>query len=280
MRMLDQRSFGSLAIVAALLTTMLSAQAQDMSKYPDWSGIWRGIGGNQWDPSKPIGLPQQAPLTPEYQAIFEASLADQKLGGQGNNVRYTCMPSGMPRTMTVLFQIEFVITPKTTYLMFANNPSRRIHTDGRAWPKEMEPAFTGYSIGQWIDTDGDGRYDVLEAETRFIRGHRTYDNTGLPFHEDNATIVKERIYGDKAKPEKIVDEITTIDHALTRPWTVTKTYIREKTDVPWIDIICGEANPHVVIGKENYFMSWDGYLMPARKNQAPPDLRYFNQMQK
>jgi hypothetical protein len=29
-----------------------------------------------------------------------------------------------------------------------------------------------------------------------------------------------------------------------------------------------------------YFMSADGYLMPARKNQAPPDLRYFKQTQK
>jgi hypothetical protein len=37
---------------------------------------------------------------------------------------------------------------------------------------------------------------------------------------------------------------------------------------------------HVSIGKENYFLSVDGYLMPARKDQAPPDLRYFNQARK
>src|SRR5262249_38043868 len=191
-------------------------------------------GANQWDETKPIGLRQEAPLTPEYQAIFERSLADQKLGGQGNNVRFTCMPSGMPRTMTVLFQIEFVITPKVTYLMLANNPSRRIYTDGRPWRPDDEPTFTGYSLGPWLDTDGDGKYDTLEVETRNIRGHRTFDNTGLPLHEDNQTIVKERIWADKAVPEKIFDEITTIDHALTRPWTVTKTYVREKPGVPWI----------------------------------------------
>src|SRR5262249_660749 len=173
------------------------------------------------------------------------------------------------------FQIEFVITPKTTYLMLANNPSRRIYTDGRDWPKDFEPAFTGYSLGEWRDTDGDGRYDTLEVETRFIRGHRTFDNTGLPLHEDNQTVVKERIWADKPVPERIFDEITTIDHALTRPWTITKTYVREKPGVPWIDIICGEANPHIVIGRENYFLSYDGHLMPARKDQAPPDLRYF-----
>jgi hypothetical protein len=41
-----------------------------------------------------------------------------------------------------------------------------------------------------------------------------------------------------------------------------------------------EANPHVRIGKENYMMSADGHLMPAKKDQPPPDLRYFNQARK
>jgi hypothetical protein len=36
----------------------------------------------------------------------------------------------------------------------------------------------------------------------------------------------------------------------------------------------------VRIGKENYMMSADGYLMPAKKDQPPPDLRYFNQARK
>jgi hypothetical protein len=39
---------------------------------------------------------------------------------------------------------------------------------------------------------------------------------------------------------------------------------------------CNEDNPHVLIGGDNYYLSADGLLMPARKNQAPPDLKYFN----
>jgi hypothetical protein len=61
--------------------------AFDDSKYPNFSGIWRkpvGI-GNQWDQTKPLGRAQEPPFTPEYQAIFEASLADIKAGGQGND---------------------------------------------------------------------------------------------------------------------------------------------------------------------------------------------------
>src|SRR6478672_7778608 len=61
-----------------------STQAFDETKYPDWSGQWRrpaGV-GNQWDTSK---SPRQGrpPLTPEYQAIYEANLKDQAAGGQG-----------------------------------------------------------------------------------------------------------------------------------------------------------------------------------------------------
>jgi len=55
---------------------------------------------------------------------------------------------------------------------------------------------------------------------------------------------------------------------------------RHLAKVMWFENNCTESNVHVVIGKENYFMSADGYLMPARKNQAPPDLRYFKQTQK
>jgi len=278
--MLERTSIWTFALMATLAAAIVSAPAQDMSKYPDWSGIWRGDHGFQWDPTKRPGLPQQAPLTPEYQKIFEDSLKGQEDGSQGNNVRFTCMPSGMPRTMTVLFQIEFVITPATTYMVFStNNPVRRIYTDGRDWPKDDEPSFTGYSIGKWLDTDGDGKFDTLEVETRNIKGHRTYESTGLPLHEDNQTVVKERIYYDKTR-DRIVAEVTTIDHALTRPWTVIKPYMREKKGVPWIDLICNENNPHVLIGKENYFLSYDGYLMPARKNQSPPDTRYFNRTAK
>jgi len=44
-----------------------------------------------------------------------------------------------------------------------------------------------------------------------------------------------------------------------------------------VEYYCAEGNNQVVIGKENYFMSGDGRLMPAKKDQSPPDLRYFKQ---
>ena len=77
----------------------------------------------------------------------------------------------------------------------------------------------------------------------------------------------------------LTDEITTIDNALTHPWQVTKHYNRVRDPI-WNEAICAEGNEHVKIGKENYMMSADGYLMPAKKGQKPPDLRYFDQSKK
>jgi hypothetical protein len=85
---------------------------------------------------------------------------------------------------------------------------RRIYTDGRAWPNDPEPTFAGYSIGRWIDADGDGRYDALEVETRHMKGPRTLEGSGLPLHKDNQTMVKERIFLDKTNPDILYDEIT------------------------------------------------------------------------
>ncbi len=260
-----------------------AAGAQDfLLKYPDIVGQWHrppGI-GIQWDQSKRVGPPQQAPLTPEYQARYEANLADQRAGGQGTDPLGKCIPPGMPRMMTVVFPMEIIIMPNTTYILTDYTDPRRIYTDGRAWPKEIEPTFTGYSIGKWIDEDGDGRYDVLEIETRGLKGPRTYEASGIELHDDGETIIKERISLDKTNKDVLLDEIITTDNALTRPWTVTKRYERERNNVVWYFNHCAENNHHVWIGKDNYMVSGDGYLMPVKKNQAPPDLRYFGQTQK
>jgi hypothetical protein len=279
--MLYQSSLGSIVLAAVLCMAIADARAHDETKYPDWTGQWRrpaGV-GNQWDTSRPPRK-AQAPLTPEYQAIYEANLADQAAGGQGTDPTYTCIPDGMPRAMNVIFPMEIVIQPKTTYMMIEYlSMLRRVFTDGRDWPKDSEPSFMGYSIGKWNDEGGQGRYDVLEIETRNLKGPRAFDASGLPLHADNQTIVRERIYLDKSDPNLMHNEVTTIDHALTRPWTVTKNYHRVRDPI-WIEAICAEGNEHLRIGKENYMLSADGYLMPAKKGQAPPDLRYFNQVRK
>jgi len=52
-----------------------------------------------------------------------------------------------------------------------------------------------------------------------MNGHRC-----AKLHRDNQTVVKEKLYHDKADRNILRNEITTIDNALTRPWTANRFY--------------------------------------------------------
>src|SRR5215469_13531167 len=289
-------SIGAMTLLAMLAFMTAGARAWDDTKYPDLKGQWRrvgnggllagGAGGLRWDDSLPAkdtpSLGQEPPLTPEYQKIYDANLADMSEGGQGIDPTYNCVSPGMPRVMIGYSRLEIVVTPAITYILMDRDHDhfRHIYTDGREFPANMSenPLFLGYSIGTWLDTTGSGRFDTLEVETRGLKGPRVFDATGIPMHADNETVIKERIYLDKSDANLLHDDITTIDHALTRPWLVQKTFKRNSNPYPdWSRVACTETTQHVVIGKEAYMLSADGMLMPAKKDQTPPDLRYFKQ---
>src|SRR3981081_1892938 len=100
------RDSARIVALVAIVTTMVpagGALADDEGKYPtNWKGMWgRVIYRNvevqgAFDQTKPWGLGQEAPLTPEYQKVHRDSMADQKNGGLGNYPTARCLPSGMP----------------------------------------------------------------------------------------------------------------------------------------------------------------------------------------
>jgi hypothetical protein len=126
------------------------SQIMDLGKYPDIAGRWKRSEVCQW------ARGEKPPLTPEYQAILESNIAERATGGQGFDAMYRCFPPGMPRQMHVYAPMEIVITPKTTYILIDHiHDDRRIYTDG---PEEdIDPVFSGHSIGKWLDEDGDLR---------------------------------------------------------------------------------------------------------------------------
>ncbi len=283
------RGFAAAVAIMAVLAVGGPAMAFDDAQYPDLKGQWIAVripgvkGQAAYDPTKDWGLGQQAPLTPEYQKVLEASIADLKQGGQGGWATGSCLPPGMPAMMTLYRPMEIVVKPETTYILIdhAINNHRRIYTDGRDWPQEVEPSFLGYSIGKWIDPDNSGRFTVLEVETRHFKGPRTFDPSGLPTHADNQSVVFERFYLDKANPGLLHNDMTVMDHALTRPWSAAKTYRRTGGQYPdWAEDNCGDNNPIVHIHNEYYYKGADGRIMPTRKDQPPPDLRYFKERQR
>jgi hypothetical protein len=281
MLMLDRGSIHAVVLTAALLSPVAGASAYDETKYPNLKGQWVRIGNPNWAPA---GAPRP-PLNPEYQAIFDAQRKGMAAGGPGDVPSWYCLPQGMPMMMNIYDPMELVITPEITYVLIShvNDSYRRIYTDGRDWPKEgeYELTYAGYSIGRWMDENGDGRYDTLEVETRVLKMPHTYDASGIPFHEDNQAVIRERIHLDKTDKNVIEDEITVLDHALTHPWSIVKKASRNPKARPlWRTEACAEGNSMVKIGEDAYFVSADGKLMPIKPEQPAPDLSYFRQRRK
>src|SRR3954469_23957533 len=256
MYMRHRKSICIIAFAAALLAMRAAAQVVDFGKYPDLKGQWlRHLDGS---PNNWIRLGGQPPLTPEYQKIWDEIKADLEAGGPGNWPSTFCVHQGMPAMMSIYSPAEFIVMPEVTWILINHNNDmhRRIHTDGRSWPADAEPTYAGYSLGKWIDEDGDGKYDVLEVETRFLKNPRGYDTTGIPFHADGKTVIKERIYLDKADRNVLWNEITVIDNALTRPYSKKQRANRSSDARPtWKYDVCAEYNTHVRIGEENYYLS-------------------------
>jgi hypothetical protein len=52
--------------------------------------------------------------------------------------------------------------------------------------------------------------------------------------------------------------------------------VRSKEQRPvWYYEVCEEGNQILKIGEHSYYLSADGYLMPSKKGQPAPDLRFF-----
>src|SRR5262245_16093331 len=111
----DRTVIAVVSLTVGLLALPVAAQVIDLSKYPDLKGQWlrpiRGpfVHGPAWDTRKPEGRGQQAPLTNEYQAIYEANLADQAAGGPGNWPGANCRGLGMPAGMAVFYPQSTVV---------------------------------------------------------------------------------------------------------------------------------------------------------------------------
>src|SRR5258708_12068260 len=138
--MFYRSSIAAAAVLGALCVASGDARAWDDSRYPDFGGQWRPIGGpGRFDISKPFGRGQQAPLTPEYQAKFEANLKQQAAGGGGATTT-VCLSPGMPRVTNAYGETAFVITPDTTYILMDHILDHRlIFTDRPHSPPNLPP---------------------------------------------------------------------------------------------------------------------------------------------
>jgi hypothetical protein len=200
---------------------------------PDLSGVWErpyvpDMTRTARDQQGPAELPY-TPLGAEKFKSYDASKFD-----------YTghCLPQGMTRSMNSPFPIEIIQTPKRLAILFeAWNVFHVVPTDGRAFPKSLEPTWIGTSIGHW---DG----DTLVVETRGFNGKTNLDTVGHP-HSDQLHLTQRFTRSD----ERHLAYEVTVDDPVTyaRPWKNARTFTL-RPDWEIMEYSCMENNKDLLEG--------------------------------
>jgi len=79
---------------------------------------------------------------------------------------------------------------------------------------------------------GNGRYHILEVETRGFKGPPVYDSSGIPLHAGNQSVINERIYLDKPTLTSFHNQIRVIDHAYDASMDDDQSYRRSPNPRP------------------------------------------------
>jgi len=206
----------------------------DLDKLPDWGGVWT-LEFGKGNPPNPAPEPKGA-----YKAHYLAlkAQADANHGEFPREGRSYCAPPGMPYQMGLAqYPIEFLFTPgRVTMLMEAWTQWRRVYTDGRGHPADLEATFYGDSIGHW-----DGQ--TLVIDTVGIKPGALI-SAGIG-HSDKERI-SERIHLSPTDPDQLVDELTVTDpEALEKPWAVVYRYRRHR-EWELLEFACAENDRNPV----------------------------------
>jgi hypothetical protein len=162
---------------------------------------------------------------------WAAELVKRRQNELGANDPHTrCMPNTFPRAWAYPETQKILQMPGLLVVLHEFNASyRQIFFDGRTFPEDMTPAWSGYSVGRW---EG----DTLVVETKGYRDGLWLDTTGNPLTD--AADVIERIHRPNFGSLEI--EVTVNDpKAYTKPWTVTM-HDKILLDTEMIDFMCME----------------------------------------
>lgn len=200
-------------------------QYKALDALPDWGGVWTlELGGPRSPPPQVKG---------EYLERYKKAAAEAAANhGEFPRAGNYCTPPGMPYQLGVpQYPVEFLFTPgRITVLFEAWMQVRRIFTDGRPHPEDLEASFYGHSTGRWegqtlvVDTIG------TKPEALLLTGYG---------HSDKIHMV-EHIHLAPGDPDMLLDELTVTDpEALEKPWTNTYRFRRHR-DWDLLEFVCAE----------------------------------------
>ena len=231
------------SVLAVACTSPKPAPATEASPASRLTGVWVAVGTFE-DPAGPppwsnTEWPSNPPFTP-WGKERSHWLADIE------NV-VPCQPGGPIFAMQDIgiFPIEIleaadriVIKPENSAL------PRRIFTDGRGHPADLEPSWMGHSIGRWegdvliVDTIGtSGRTRGMNGVGSNARVSRDDSKPRLPVSDQLHLVERIRLLADG---EILEDEMTITDpKAYTAPLVFTH-YWQRRPDIEVLEYVCGE----------------------------------------
>src|SRR5579863_10621467 len=113
---------------------------------PNLEGIWEPNGIKYLINIAADLKPTDVPFRPEAATIYRARRENNGL--EDPDAR--CLPSGMPRKDAITSPYKILQSPgEVVFLYESRTTFRQVFTDGRAFPKDMQPAWDGYSVGHW-----------------------------------------------------------------------------------------------------------------------------------
>ncbi len=235
----------ALAALLAALSPGASSAAGETSLEPGrpniW-GVWLGtFGYADFDP-RYRGQPwPNAEFTPwgaaESKRITRPETPDE------------CKPYGPISYMSAgsLFPLEIARTTKGIVVLYEPSPApRRIYTDGRKHPDDLDPTWLGHSVGHWegdtlvVDTVGvNGRSRPLNGYLSGATNSKTENAPRLPVSDELHLIERIRLVGDG---EYLEDEITVIDLKTYKQRITVKRYWQRRPDLDVLEYSCSD-NP-------------------------------------
>jgi hypothetical protein len=190
----------------------------------DLSGIWRADSPSWNENLAPEGT--DAPMLPAAAELYK-----HRVGTQGWDRPETyCMPHGVPDAMTVAgLPFKILQMPRVTVLLFEEfHKYRQIHTDGRQLPVDPDPAWYGYSIGQWQN-------DTFVVESAGFREGSWLDNSGHPLTDALRTTERfRRVNFGHMEVDVTIDD----PKAYSRPWKSDTIRFTLQPDTELLEHLC------------------------------------------
>jgi hypothetical protein len=190
-----------------------------LARLPDWSGVWIPDIEDQFAQMNGNPVPWNADV-----AVKVAGLKAQERAGHPKGLFANCLPEAMPSWMLISHNaLEFLFTPGRVTMLGESdgNRLRRIYTDGRPHPTDLDPSFHGDSIGHWEN-------DTLVVDTIAILPQTFIaisEAVGVPNNGDLHVV--ERIH--LARADLLVDDLEIVaPHVLTQPWKTTRRFQRQR----------------------------------------------------